>query len=431
MRLTKLLSLLLVLTAASICAHDYIPGAPQTAPILLKGGTLYTISNGVLENTDLLFENGRITQIARGITPPAGAEVIDVTGQMVYPGLINGYTQVGLVEVGSVRGSNDNNEIGRNNADLKAWVAYSPDSEIIPTVRSNGVLTCLVVSGGALIQGRSSLMNMDGWTREDAAEKPIVALHMAWPSSAIVDAWWSEKTVEEQKKEMTENRVAIAQLFESAHAYSLAKQADPNIKQDTRWEAMLPVFSGELPVIISADDQRQIEEAVAFSKRFGFKLMISGGREAWKVAELLTANSIPVIVAPTTSMPMRHDDAYDLAYSIPALLARAGVTFCFGTFDTWGSRNLPFQAGNAVAYGLDKDLALRAITLIPAQLFGVDKEIGSLEIGKKATLIVSRGDILDPLTHNVTQAYIGGRKVDLDNKQKELYRKYEAKRATN
>ena len=200
-----------------------------------------------------------------------------------------------------------------------------------------------------------------------------------------------EKSVEDQKKEMAENRAAIDRLFEDARAYSIAKQADPSIKVDTRWEAMLPLFTKELPVVIYADDQRQIEEAVAFSKKYGFRMIIAGGREAWKTAELLKTNNIPVIVAPTTSMPMRHDDGYDLGYSIPALLARAGVTFCIATFDSWGARNLPFQAGNAVAYGLDKETALRAITIIPAQILGVDKEIGSLEVGKKATISSLKG----------------------------------------
>ncbi|MCM2271090.1 MAG: amidohydrolase family protein [candidate division Zixibacteria bacterium] len=427
MRHIRHLLMLVVLLVSTGAAHDYIPGAKQSAPILLKGGTLYTVSGGVLPNTDLLFDNGRITQIAPTITPPNGAEVIDVTGQYVYPGMINGQTQIGLVEVGSVRGSNDNNEIGRNNADLRAWVAYNPDSEIIPTVRSNGVLTCLVVPGGALLQGRSSLMNLDGWTREDAAEKPVVALHMTWPAVAIVDAWWMEKSAEEQKKDMDENRAAIGRLFEDARAYWLAKQADPRIKIDSRWEAMLPIFTRELPVIIYADDYRQIDEAVAFSKKHGFRMILSGGKEAWKASELLKLNDIPVVVAPTTSLPMRHDDDYDLAYRIPGLIAKAGLKFCFGTFDSWSARNLPFQAGNACAYGLDKETALRAITLSPAEIFGVEKDLGSLDVGKKATLIVSKGDILDPLTHGVTLAFIEGRKVDLDNKHKELYRKYDAK----
>jgi imidazolonepropionase-like amidohydrolase len=270
-------------------------------------------------------------------------------------------------------------------------------------------------------------MNLDGWTREDAAEKPVVALHMTWPAVAIIDAWWMEKSAEEQKKEMDENRAALGTLFEDARAYSLAKQVDPKIKVDSRWEAMLPVFTRELPVVIYADDYRQIDEAVAFSKKYGFRMILAGGREAWKAADLLKANDIPVVLAPTTSMPMRHDDDYDLAYRIPGMIAKAGLKFCIATFGSSDTRNLPFQAGNACAYGLDKGNALRSITLSPAEIFGVDKDLGSLEVGKKATLIVSKGDILDPLTHGVTLAFIEGRKVDLDNRQKELYRKYEAK----
>ncbi|MBI5266415.1 MAG: amidohydrolase family protein [candidate division Zixibacteria bacterium] len=433
MRTNKVLTALTawaLVTAAviGVSAHDLVPGKKQTAPVLLKGGDLYTVSHGVLAATDLIFENGRITSIGKGLSAPAGAQVVDVTGMNVYPGIIAANTTLGLIEIDQARATNDMSEVGSNNPDVAAHVAYNPDSEIPPTVRSLGITTALIVPQGGLMQGRSSLMNLDGWTKEDAAEKMIVGLHMNWPQAAIITAWWMDRSAEDQKKQMDENRRQLAQVFDNARAYAIAKKADPSMKIDSRWEAMLPVISGELPVFIGASDYRQIEQAVNFARAQKIKMILVGGAEAWKATRLLKENNIPVVLGPTNGMPFRADDSYDQAYKLAAQLDAAGIKWCMSPGGaSWNARNLPFYAGFAAAFGLSKSAALRGITLSAAEILGVSEQIGSLDVGKKATLVVSKGDILDPITAQVTNMWIGGRAVDLDNKQTELYRKYSQK----
>ncbi len=423
-------ALLVVLLAASVAAHDYLPGSRQQLPILLKGGDLYTVSGGTLRATDMLFENGRITQIGHGLIPPSGAEIIDITGQFVYPGIINAHTNLGLIEIGEARATNDLGERERNCAEVAAHIAYNPDSELLPTVRTNGITTALVVPTGQLITGRSSLMNLDGWTKEDAAERMIVGLHLNWPQVSVINAWWMEKSSEDQKKEMVENQAALRQIFADARAYQAAKQADPNLKMDLRWEAIRPILTGEQPLLVQADDYRQIEAAVNFASEMRVRMILTGGRESWKLTDLLKRKNVPVIYGPVMALPMRDDDEFDLPFRTPKLLAEAGVKFCIATFDTWNGRNLPFHAGYAVAMGLTPDDALRSITLSPAEILGVANDLGSLEVGKKATLIVSGGDIFDELSSKITRMFIEGRRVDLNNKQLELYNKYQAKRYT-
>ncbi len=414
---------------SSVLAHDYSPGERQRRPVLLRGGDLYTVSHGIKEVTDLLFEDGRITRIGQNLTPPDNTEVIDVSGKRVYPGLIAPYTTIGLIEIGEVRATNDISEVGQNNPNVQAHVAYNPDSEIIPTVRANGVTTALVVPHGNLVLGRSVLVNLDGWTVEDAAEKFDVGLHIRWPRASVVTAWWMDKSPEEQKTEMIENRRKIRGVFDDASAYYIARQADPTIPRDLRWDAMVPVLAGDLPTFILADDYRQIEQAIAFAEEYGVSAVIVGGSDAWMAADLLNEKDIPVIVGRTQSLPAREDEGYDLTYRLPALLAEAGVKFCLSSAgsdggSSWSVRNLPFQAGQAVAFGLSPEDALRAVTLSTAEILGVDVDLGSLQPGKKATLVVADGDILNPLTHHVVMEFIEGRRINLDSKQRELYRKY-------
>lgn len=420
--------LLVLLTSSLAVANFYAPGKKQDHPILLRGGDLYTVSNGVLAQTDLLFENGRITQIAKNISAPADAEVIDVTGKRVYPGLIDAASTIGLVEIDEYRSTRDKNEVGNVTPEVQSQIAYNPDSEIIPTVRANGVLLALVAPEGGTISGRSSLINLDGWTREDAVEKVNVGLHINWPAVAISTAWWVEKTPEEQKKDMAENRLKLRDSFASARAYANARKAGTLSATDLRWEAMAPIFDKQMTVFVKADDMRQMQEAVSFAIEQDIKIAIVGGLEAYRVAPLLKEHDIPVIIGRVHLQPMREDDDYDASYRLPALLAQGGVKFSFSySLSTWPSRSLPFQAGHAVGFGLDPATALRSLTLTTAEVFGVEKDLGSLEVGKKATLVISDGDILDPITQRVVHAFIGGRKVDLNNKHKQLYEKYRAK----
>jgi imidazolonepropionase-like amidohydrolase len=429
MKTTKLIRTLAVLLLSSaISAHNIVPGKKQTAPVLLKGGNLYTVSHGVLPSTDLLFEGGKITNIGKDISAPAGAQIVDVTGMNVYPGIIAANTNLGLIEIDQARATNDQAEVGSNNPDVASHIAYNPDSEILPTIRSLGITTALVVPQGGLLSGRSCLMNLDGWTKEDAAEKLIVGLHLNWPQAAIITAWWMEKSAEDQKKDMEEGRKNLQQIFNDARAYSVAKKADPKLKIDSRWEAMLAVFTREIPVFIAANDFRQIEQAVHFAREQNIRMILVGGAESWKATKLLKENDIPVIIGPTAAIPFRSDDDYDQAYKLSRLLNEAGLKWCMSPGGaSWNSRNLPFYAGFASAFGLSKEASLRAITLSPAEILGVESILGSLDIGKKATLVVSKGDILDPITAGVTKMWIGGRQIDLDNKQTQLYRKYTQK----
>ena len=424
----SLLSLLLTMCLAiSALGYDYVPGEPQSQPILLRGGDLYTVANGTMPGTDLLFENGRITQIGKNLTPPESCQVIDVTGKHVYPGMIDAATTLGLIEIGAVRATNDQAEVGRTTPEIAAWIAYNPDSELLPTIRANGITTALVVPNGSLIRGRSSLMNLDGWTREDAVEKSIVALHLSWPRSRIITAWWMQQSAEEQRKQNEENRRALQQVFDDARAYALARKADPNIAIDLRWDAMAPLFDKTMPLVIDADNATQIEDAIAFGQREGLRIILAGAREANLQLDLITKHGIPIILSSTYRTPLREDDDYDASYSLAGKLEKAGVKFCIASHSATGARNLPFQAGMAHAFGLSLEGALRSVTLAPAEILGVAEDLGSLEIGKKATVFVSDGDVLDHIGHNVIMMFIGGAAVDLNSKHKELYEKYQQK----
>jgi len=418
---------LLALLATSALGYDYVPAQKQAQPVLLKGGTLYTVTGGIRENTDLLFDKGIITLIARNIVPPPDAVVVDVTGKKVYPGLIALGTTIGLTEIGAVRATNDISETGRINPDVQSHMAYNPDSEIIPTIRSNGIAYAQIVPGGPLINGRSCLLNLDAWTKEDAAVELNLGLHVVWPNSGVSVGRRERRSAEEQRDANVRDLAELYKAFDDALAYKLAKEADPNTPVDSRWEAMVPVLSGKLPVFVHANDYRQIEQAIEFTKKRNLRMILMGGNDAWKAADLLVANNIPVVYFSTMGLPSHQDDPYDQAFTVPRLLHDAGVMLCLAVGGASGVRNLPFDAGHAVGFGLPADAALRAITLTPAEVLGVADRIGSLEVGKRATIVVSEGDIMDHLTHNVTHLFIDGRAVDLDNKHKELYRKYSAK----
>ncbi|HUT94071.1 MAG TPA: amidohydrolase family protein [Thermoguttaceae bacterium] len=427
------IAILLAASARAALASPEIPGAPQETPIALVGATVCPVSAPPIQNATLVFDQGRVTALGRRVEIPAGAKRIDVRGRRVYPGLINAYSQLGLVEIGAVRATRDYAETGTVNPNVRAETAFNPDSELIPVTRSGGVLLSLTAPSGGLISGTSALVQLDGWTWEEMTLQAPVGMHVQWPRMSPAADWKKSESGPSQEEQAKTRDDALALLegtFADARSYRKARAAQgPDVGRhaiDSRWEAMLPVLEGKLPLVVAADEIQQIQAAVAFAQRAEVKLILYGGYDAPHCAALLEKHRVPVIVSTVHRLPLRRDDAYDAAYSLPERLRAAGVPFCLASQNTSNARNLPCEAGMAVAYGLPADEALRAITLYPAQILGLADRVGSLEVGRDATLIVTDGDVLDTPTH-VEAAYIQGRAVDLDNRHERLWRKYQEK----
>ena len=430
MRSSKLLFLGLLLVTG-LRASEIIPAKKQSAPLLLRGATLHTVSGADVRG-DLLLVAGKIAAVGGAITVPAGTVVVDVTGKHVYPGFIGAHTGLGLIEVASVRGTVDLAESGLINPNVRAQPAINPDSELLPVARTNGILTALAVPQTAgLIAGVSTLIRLDGWTWEDLTIRPAVAMHVYWPNMTLNRDPNFPRPLEEQQKALDGKLKKIPDALVSARVYATAKAgAGKAINIDARWEALQPVLRGELPVFVHAEEVKQIEAAVAWADREKLKITIVGGLDAWRVADLLKAKDIPVIVSSVGILPLRREDPFDAAYANPGKLAAAGVRFCIANdgsdaeLGSMSERNLPYWAGKAASYGLAPAEALKAITLYPAQLLGVGAELGSIEVGKRATLIVTDGDPLEIPT-KVELAYIDGAKIDLSNRQTKLHDKYQ------
>jgi len=418
-----------VLFANVLNAHPQVPGAPQKQPVALTGATIHPVEGPVIEKGTLVFDGGKITALGKDASPPANSETIDLAGKHVYPGLFEPVNDVGLIEINSIRATVDNQELGQLNPNVRTVVAVNPDSEHIPVTRSNGVLLTLAAPLGGLMSGRSGVIQLDGWTWEDMTLKADVALLIQWPQSSGGGRRGRGGSEEGAPQRAEQGVEQLRQALADARAYRAARAADPSFPRDARWEALQDVLTGNLPVIVNADDLRQINAAVAFAEQEKLKLIIAGGYDAPRCAALLKKHDIPVIVGGTYRLPRRRGDAYDTAYALPAELHKAGIRFCISSRARFGAsqvRNLPYHAAAAVAFGLPADEALKAITLYPAQILGVADRVGSLTIGKDATLFVADGDPLDTPTQ-ITAAWIGGHKVDLNDRHKTLYHKYEQK----
>ena len=428
-------------------ASDEVPGAPQHGPVLLVGGDVYTVSGDVIRGGQVLFDQGKIVAVAKDVQAPSDVKRVDVSGKRVYPGLFAAGNDLGLTEVRSVRGTLDAEEIGDLNPNARAEVAVNPDSELIPVARANGVLLNLTAPEGSVIPGTSAVIQLDGWTWEDLTVKAPVAMHMAWPRMApVTRSRRVREGPEEQTKRRDEQLKALDQAFADARAYLAARKATAGEGEaegkastaraprrtadfDARWEAMLPLLERRLPLVVEADEVRQIEAAVAFAAREKVKLVVFGGYDAPLCAELLKAHDVPVIVNGVHRLPLRADSPYDEPFTVPDRLREAGVKYCITLAHRFGGsdvRNLPYHAAAAAAYGLPADEALKAITLYPARILGVADRVGSIEPGRDATLIVTDGDILEPATH-VEQAFVQGRGVDLSSKHTRLWQKYREK----
>ena len=414
-----------------LLSSDQIPAPSQDHPILIQGGTIHTISHGILENADILFENGKITSVGQNLDIPAEAEIIDASGQHVFPSLISAGSTLGLQEIGAVRATRDYAEVGAVNPNVRANVSYNPDSELIPITRSNGILLALSVPRSGLVSGTSSLMMLDGWTWEDATIKHPVGLHLFWPSMNIPKPKPGKQKEKKDKDSRLKSIQKIDDLIQKSRAYAQLKTTgSPSFKHDLRLEGMLPVISGEIPVFIHANEVQQIEAAVYWAERQSVKMVLVGGKDSWRVTQILKDREISVIYTQTHSTPMRRFEQYDQAFITPSQLYAAGIKFCISNsespFQTPHIRNLPYHAAKAASYGLSWKEALRSITLSPAEILGVEDKVGSLEASKDATFFIADGDILDVRTQ-VNMAFIYGRRVDLSDRHKTLYSKYRNK----
>lgn len=420
---------LLLLVSATTYAQVPTPAPVQQKAVLITGATIHTGNGQTINGGAVAFENGKLTYVGATASAPADKskfDVIDATGKHVYPGFIMTNSQLGLEEVSSVRATLDSDEAGELNPNVKARVAYNTDSEITPTYRFNGILLVEVAPEGGLISGTSSVMQLEGWNWEDATHTKDVAIHINWPSTNRRRFDFETFTqINEVNPDYAKSVEEVTTLFNDAIGYSKLAPKQINLKL----EAMQGLFSGAQSLIIHASTGKEIVEAVKFAQDHGVKRMaVLAGDEAVKVASFLKDNSIPVIVPLVHDLPARTDDDVDLPYAVPALLQKAGVKVAFSHTGMLGrGRNLPFYAGTAIAYGMDKEEALKGLTLYPAQILGIDKVAGTLEVGKDATLFISAGDPLDFRTNKLSEAFIGGKRVILNNKQQDLYERYSKK----
>ncbi|MBX3411920.1 MAG: amidohydrolase family protein [Pirellulales bacterium] len=413
-------------------ASDEIPGAPQQKPIAIVGGTIHPVSGPDIAPGTLLLVEGKIAAIGADVPLPDDCEKIDATGKHVYPGMLHAHTQLGIVEIPAVRATVDQAETGSVNPNVKAQVAVNPDSELFPVARGTGILTALVVPGPGVIAGQTAVMNLDGWTYEEMTVRSPAALAINWPRMHPANAWYIEETSQQQLEARDRSLSLLRDTFADARSYKRAKEAHaasqgPAIDHDLRWEAMIPVLAGEVPLLVMADEVAQIQAAVAFAQRERVKLIIAGGYDAPLCAELLTRQDVPVIIAGVHRLPQRESDDYDSPFTLAERLRQAGVKFCIAGHDRHSkAQNMPYEAGTAAAYGLPKADALRAVTLSPAEILGVADRLGSLDSGKDATLFIADGDPLETPTQ-VEMAFIQGRRVDLSSKHTRLWEKYKEK----
>jgi imidazolonepropionase-like amidohydrolase len=426
----------IAILAVSLRAQTAISNQ-QSAVVVIRNATIVPVTGARIPNGTIVLRGGRIEAVGASVTAPSDAQVIDGTGLFVYPGMIDGGTQLGLTEIGSVPGGEDTQEIGDFNPHNVALTAVNPHSELIPVTRVNGVTTAITAAEGGLISGQAGLIDLLGWTPAEMAARRQAAMVVSYPSLGGGGFGGGggrgpQRSDAERREELDRRTRSLRSYFADAKAYADMKgrlaSAGGVRTVNQAMEAMTPIMRGEMPVIFDVTTADQIRGVLALADTFGIKVILRGAREAWRLADTLAMRKIPVIVGPLTSAP-GAEDPYDMTYANPGVLARAGVKIAFQTSDAGNSRNLPYNAALAVAYGLDADAALRALTINPAEMFGVGDRYGSLAPGKVANVVVTTGDPMD-VRSVVRHLFIRGQPVPLDDRHAKLYEQFRARPKT-
>jgi len=431
------IALILVITSA-VPAIASAQAQPSNT-YAITHAKIFTLAGNPIEDGTVVFREGKIIAVGAGIDIPAGAQVKDAKGLQVYPGMFDSITQMGLREIGAVSATVDSTETGSYNPDVIAATAVSPSSEHIPVTRAAGITEVLAVpgsggfdSGGSngIIGGQASAIHLAGWVIDEMLIKKSAAMVLRWPeieTQTFDFATFSrkEKPYSEAKQEYDKQVNEITDWLERARHYAqvMEKSSPAKYDHDVKLEALAPVVRRELPVLVFADRAREIRNAVEFCDKQELRMILAGGAEAYKVKDLLRSKGVPVILRPMLTLPPDEDDPYDRLLSQPAELAAAGVKFAIASFDNSFARRLGQNAANAVAHGLPYDEALRAVTIYPAQIFGLGDQIGTIEPGKLANLIVTNGDPLE-LTTDVKYLFIRGQLTSMENRHLRLYEKY-------
>jgi imidazolonepropionase-like amidohydrolase len=429
------LSLFSFVLLLQVSAQETVyPTPKQTGSTVITNATVHVGNGQVIENASIVITNGKIAAVGKNVTVPAGATVVDAQGKQVYPGLILPVTNLGLVEAPSVRATSDVQELGELNPNIRSIVAYNTDSKIINTLRSNGILLANIVPEGGLISGASSVVQLDAWNWEDAAYKTDAGIHFRMPALIARPRGFGggggggggpQQPPVDPVKQGLEQVERMKTFFREAKAYnSVSTHDETNLK----FASIKGLFDRTQKLYVHANTVKQMLVALDFVKEFNFDVVLVGAADSWQIADLLKQNNVMVVLNQMHSLPTLEDDDVDQPYKTPAMLQKAGVTFAINDEDgqTRG-RNLAFNAGTASTYGLSKEEALQAITLNAAKILGVSDKTGSIEVGKDANIIISTGDILDMKTSMVTDAFIQGRKINLDDKQKQLNERYKQK----
>ncbi|NVK48707.1 MAG: amidohydrolase family protein [Cyclobacteriaceae bacterium] len=415
--LTFLIALLPMLSWAQIDG-EFIK--PQGGKFLLQNATVHTITNGVITNTSILIEDGKIAQMGSNISA-SDAEVIDCSGLVIYPGMIDSGTTLGLVEVNSVPETVDYQEIGNVTPNMQALTAVNPNTEAIPVTRVSGVTTTLAVPQGGLFPGTAALINLVGYTPDQmfAGFKAVV---MNFPNSARRGRW-DRRSDDDIKKDNEKALKEANELWEKAKSYHELTSKGAELDYYPEIEQLAKVVSGELPLMIEVNAASDIQNAIKWVEGKEAKVIFSGVKEGWRVADEIAKAKIPVITGPVQDLPSRESDRYDAAYANAGKMAKAGVKVALRTNDSENVRNLPFHAAFAAAYGMGKEEAWKAVTINPAEIFGLQDQLGSVETGKVANLIVATEDPFETRAQ-IMHVFINGYRIPLSNRHIRLYQEF-------